>query len=92
MAYIDNHRTGVSSHEQAQALPELIEPAIVTSVFITGGMFEITDTCVRLVGWEQVSSSGGEPERRIVTRMVMSDSTARELMGALRRALEKGGN
>lgn len=49
--------------------------------------------CVRIVGWEQLAGIGGEMvERRIGMRLAMSDGTARELMGALRRALASGGN
>jgi hypothetical protein len=54
---------------------------------------DVQDMCIRIVGWEQLAGIGGAMvERRIVTRLAMSDSTARLLMGTLRRALARGGH
>ena len=83
----------INGRGEAQELAPLCEPAIVPSTFLTGMAVDVRDVCVRIVGWEQLAGIGGEMvERRIVTRLAMSDSTARELMGPLRRALARGGN
>lgn len=77
---------------EAQALAPICEPDIVSTTFLTGTAVDAHDM-VRIVGWDQTQSIAGEPaERRIVMRLAMSDSTARDPMVALRRALTRGGN
>lgn len=71
----------------------LSEPVVVQSVFLTGAAVAVTDTCVRLVGFEELEAVHGEmAERRIVSRVVMSTATAREIIAALQKALTKGGH
>lgn len=71
----------------------LTEPVVITSAFITGGAVCVAATDVRLIGWEALPSVAGETEeRRIMTRIVMSTDTAREIAALLRNALTKGGH
>ncbi|MFZ5674420.1 MAG: hypothetical protein ACOZAM_15800 [Pseudomonadota bacterium] len=73
--------------------PPLTEPHVITSTFLTGGVFEVTESAVRLVGWEEIATVNGEmAERRIVSRLVMTNTTAREVLSALQTALAKGGH
>ena len=80
------------NEREDQDLP-LIEALVVSTCFITGGSFEISETCVRLVGWEALPNvEGGVRERRVVTRIAMSTGTAREFAASLRTLLAKGGH
>jgi hypothetical protein len=94
MAYVDNHSQRISSHDQAEESPAIAEPVVVPSVFITGGIIEVTDSCVRFVGWEQLPdlNNGEMVERRISARLVMSNEVARDLVANWRNALTKGGH
>ena len=79
--------------KDAEALPPLVEATIVSTTFITGGAVCVGSTDVRLMGWETIPAvEGGEGERRLVTRIVMSTDTAREIVQILRNALTKGGH
>ncbi|WP_119273110.1 hypothetical protein [Taklimakanibacter deserti] len=81
------------NEREPEELPPLIEALVVSTCFITGGALEVTDTCVRLVGWETLPIiEGGAGERRVITRIAMSTDTARDLMAGLRSALAKGGH
>lgn len=78
---------------EAQVLAPITEPIVINSVFITGGVIEVTDTCLRLVCWEQTIGLCGESaERRIVMRIAMSTTTARDIAAGLRKTLAKGGH
>jgi hypothetical protein len=78
---------------EAQERPPITEPVIVNSVFITGMAVEVADSAVRIVGWEQTTDIGnGEMERRIVTRLAMSNDTARQFSAILREMLTGGGH
>jgi hypothetical protein len=95
MAYIENPLQRISSHEQAQEQPIAItEPVIVKSAFITGGAFEITESTVRWIGWEEIPRVDGDEmaERRIMARVVMTNNTAREFCTLLRKALTRDGH
>jgi hypothetical protein len=94
MAYIDNHLQAISSHDQAQEQAPICEPVIVPTALVTGFAIETAgDGCVRIVGWEKLPDIGDEMvERRVVTRLVMSNNTAREFAATMRSALAIGGN
>jgi len=50
-------------------------------------------TDVRLIGWEAIPEIEGQMgERCIVSRIVMSTDTAREIVSILRNALTRGGH
>lgn len=71
----------------------LTEPNIITSTFITGGAIEVTQSAVRIVGWEELATVNGEmAEKRIVSRIVMTNATARDVLTALKDALSRGGH
>ena len=71
-------------------LPVITEPQIINSVFATGGAFEITATTVRMIFWEESMrlGDGAEFERRIVAKLAMSKSTARQYIELLSGALD----
>lgn len=93
MALIENDLPAFSNCGRAAEPSPVTEPVIVNSVFITGGAIEVTDSCVRIVGWEQQPAMSGEMvERRIVARLAMSNGVAREIVAALRRGLAKDGH
>lgn len=71
--------------------PPLTEPEIVPCLFVTGLAIEIADSVVRLVGWVTLPSLGGETEeRRIVMRVAMSNTQARNFQSILRKGLSAG--
>jgi len=62
----------------------LTEPEIVPCLFVTGAAVDTSTGCVRLVAWNHVPSIGGEmEERRIVTRVAMSEAIAHALYDQL---------
>lgn len=70
------------------------EPRPVPDLFVTAVAIDSTGEYVRLTGWvAHVASSAPETkgaERRIVARLVMPQSTARDLLMGLRRQLQRG--
>jgi hypothetical protein len=70
----------------------LTEPAIIDCLFLTGTTVEISDGTVQIVGWVSVAVYENERERRIVTRVALSNGNARALFAQLRGALAQGGN
>lgn len=93
MAHIEKQPAAISNCGRTEQEPELTEPVIVNSVFITGGIVEATNTCVRFVGWEQLPSINNEMvERRIAVRLVMSSDVARDLVTNWRNAMTRGGH
>lgn len=82
--------------EMARALREspITEPSVVPDAFITGAAVEIGDSHVRIIGWTDFPSypSGDSDERRLITRLVMPVTVARELLAHLRIGLTKGGH
>lgn len=88
-----NIRAAVTNCGKAEEPAPVTEPTIVPTAFITGGIVEVTDTCVRFIGWEQLPSIGGEMvERRIAVRLAMSNDCARDLVANWRNALTRGGH
>lgn len=79
----------------ARAKTRSTEPKPVPDLFVTAVTLDGTAEYVRLTGWVAHSSSLAPeiegPERRIVARLVMPLSTARDLLTGLRRKLP-GGN
>lgn len=68
----------------------LTEPVIVPDLFITGGSIELMNGVVRFVGWTHVPQLGGETEeRRIVVRISLPLSKARELSQKLLQEANK---
>lgn len=93
MAHIESTHAAISTCGTAQQSAPLTEPVVVNSVFLTGAVIEATDTCVRLVGWEEIATINGEmAERRIVSRLVLTTTTAREIAATIQKALAKGGH
>lgn len=93
MAHLENNQAAISACGKVEEKAPLTEPTIVNSIFLTGAVVEATDTCVRLVGWEEIATVFGEmAERRIVTRLVLTTTTAGEIAAGIRKALAKGGH
>lgn len=67
------------------------EPLPVPDLFVTAVSIDGTSEYVRLTGWvahaTDLSRDVAGPERRIVARLVMPLSTARDLLRGLRRKL-----
>jgi hypothetical protein len=79
-------------HEDTAPAP-VTEPVVISTAFITEMVVQIMGAGVQMTGLELTQSIGAEQaERRIVTRIAMSDSTARVFVGALRRALARRGH
>jgi hypothetical protein len=73
--------------------PPLTEPVMIQCLFCTGIEVEATDHFSRLTGWVELPAMGsGNPERRIMVRVVMPPEVARALSRDLRRGLAKGGH
>lgn len=71
----------------------LTEPEIIPCLYITGMAIEIADSAVRLVGWVNLPTLGGQiEERRIVMRCAMSNSQARNFATVLKAGLARGGH
>jgi hypothetical protein len=70
------------------------EPRPVPDLFVTAVTLDGTAEFVRLTGWvahsTELAPEADGPERRIVARLVMPQSTARELQHGLRRKLPQG--
>lgn len=93
MARLEANARAIANCGREQEKAPLTEPTIVPNVFLTGGAVAVHDTFVRLVGYEEIASIDGEmAERRIVSRLVMSNQTAREVVSILQQALAKGGH
>lgn len=71
--------------------PRSTEPQPVPDLFVTAVMIDGTAEYVRLTGWiahaTEVAPEAEGPELRIVARLVMPQSAARELMHSLKRKL-----
>lgn len=76
----------------ADADAPLTEPEIIPCLFLTGTAVEIADGVVRITGWVQTACGGDMTERRVVTRIVLSDHQARHLMTKLRSGMARGGH
>lgn len=63
------------------------EPSPVPDVFTTGAYAERLDGTIRIVAWVDYRD-----ERRIMSRLVMSATTARALVAELRKLLSRGGH
>lgn len=85
-------RAGCGTEIAAEAAAPLTEPEIIPCLFLRGTAVEAADGVVRITGWVQASSCGDMPERRVVTRIALSDNQARHLTAALRAALSRGGH
>lgn len=73
--------------------PPLTEPVIVPCLFCTGMEVEVTADFVRIVGYVELPALGmDQPERRIISRVVMPNEIARELIRDMRKALAGGGH
>lgn len=93
MALTEQNLAAVRFCGTAEEKAPLTEPVVVNSVFLTGAVIEATDTCVRLVGWEEIATINGEiAERRIVSRLVVTTTTARAIAKSIQQALAKGGH
>ena len=70
------------------------EPKPVPDLFVTAVSLDSTGEYVRLTGWvaheSRLAPETDGPERRIVARLVMPQSTARDLLVSLRRQLQRG--
>lgn len=63
------------------------EPVAAPDVFVTGAYAERLDGTIRIVAWVDYRD-----EQRIMSRWVMSASTARHLVAALRKLHMQDGN
>lgn len=78
-------KTGEHAMGQRENVP-LTEPEIVPCLFVTGAAVDTTAGCIRLIAWNHVPSLGGEmEERRIVTRVAMSEAIAHALYDQLHK-------
>lgn len=70
------------------------EPKPVPDLFVTAVSLDSTGEYVRLTGWVAHTASLAPEtkvaERRIVARLVMPQSTARDLLTGLQRQLRRG--
>jgi hypothetical protein len=71
--------------------PPITEPEIIPCLFINGTDIEAADTVIKFTSWV-LARGGGDDERRIVSRVAMSNAQARSLLAELRRALACGGH
>ena len=71
----------------------LTEPEIVPCLFATGAAVEIDENVVRFVFWNHLPALGeAVEERRIVGRIALTNTQARNLASVLRKGLARGGN
>jgi hypothetical protein len=60
----------------------IIEPNTIDSIYVTGIEIDADDYAVRITGWI-MQDGGAAARRRIVTRLVTSPQTARQLRAKL---------
>ena len=69
----------------------MTEPEIIPALLVSGFAVDIRDGIVRLDGWVDIAE-GENSERRVITRLAMSDQLARRLLAALRNGLAQNAN
>ena len=72
----------------------LTEPQIIDSPFVNGTFIAVEDGVVCLTSWTRVHTYEAhcQAERRICSRITMSNAQARRLVVELQRALAQGGH
>jgi hypothetical protein len=80
-----------TSDERVLELAPLTEPEIIPCLYVRGFEMMVVDSVVQLEFWASVESTGGS-ERRIVSRVAMSNSQARNLLVRLKSGLAQGGH